>query len=98
MPLPPNTIMVTVDVTSLTPMISLPLNNSLSNTFPTPYHPLSSLSNLPSLSSPTTITPSTPGITYRLRELIWAHVWPFPMQTLSWVSLNRITFLIVSLC
>jgi hypothetical protein len=42
-----------------TPVVPLPWNTSLTNSFPTPYHPLNSLSKLHSLSSPTTISPLT---------------------------------------
>ena len=51
MPLPPNTIMTTVEFISLYinishPNVSLPWNISLTNAILTPYHPLNSLSNL----------------------------------------------------
>ena len=96
MPLPANTFMATIDVTSLytntpNPMVSLPLNISLTNALPTPYPPLSSLTNLPKLSSVTNISPLTPNITFRLRELLWAPIWPLPMPTCSKVSFTPLS-------
>ena len=77
------------------PMGSLPWNTSLTNALPTPYHPLNSLSNLPSSSSPTTVSPSILGITSRYREPPWAQSNPYlckPVRGFPWTGFPLLRF------
>ena len=72
-------------------MASLLWNISWISVFPTPNHPLNSLSNSHNLSLPTTISPSTPVIPSRSKARPWEHVWPPLMPICSWATLNRIS-------